>query len=62
MAYSKLFLAMLVLLAGACSNEAPTYNPGTAGATAGTSGGGSGGPAGSPRAPRSRAPWTAICT
>ena len=46
MAYSRLFLAMLVLLAGACSNEAPTYNPGTAGATAGTSGGGSGGSGG----------------
>lgn len=27
MAYSKLFLGTLVLLAGACSNEAPTQNP-----------------------------------
>ena len=43
MTYSTLFGGMLVLLAGACSNESPTYNPGTAGATAGTSGGGSGG-------------------
>jgi len=25
MAYSKLFFGVLVLLAGACSNEAPTY-------------------------------------
>ena len=46
MAYSKLFLGTLVLLVGGCSNEAPTYNPGTAGATAGTSGGGSGGTGG----------------
>ena len=46
MAYSRLFLGMLVVVAGACSNEAPTYNPGTAGATAGTSGGGSGGTGG----------------
>jgi hypothetical protein len=42
MAFSKLFLGVLVLLGGGCSNEAPTYKPGTAGATAGTSGGGSG--------------------
>jgi hypothetical protein len=46
MTYSKLFLGTLVLLVGGCSNEAPTYNPGTAGATAGTSGGGSGGTGG----------------
>lgn len=43
MAYSKLFLGTLVLLVGGCSNEAPTYNPGTAGTAGGGGSGGTGG-------------------